>query len=202
MKSISKMTIKELKAYIKENTISVNKALESYYESGEDISTVNKQISKLKQLSGISKKDNRYIIANFRGKKKVELVRQARELTYFSNWDIDTPLGIEQASERERKAYEEFSSKKEFKNIEYDEWRGLVEAFGALGDKLNSYGYEHGNIAHLYSNIPKDERKVDIFKAMQDSVDNSPSLTVDQRLIDIDKRVRGLTDKDKDKDNV
>ena len=45
MKSISKMTVRELKAYIKENTISVNKALESYYESGEDISTVNKQIS-------------------------------------------------------------------------------------------------------------------------------------------------------------
>ena len=65
MKSISKMTIKELKAYIKENTTSVNKALESYYESGKDISTVNKQISKLKQLSGISKKDNRYIISNF-----------------------------------------------------------------------------------------------------------------------------------------
>ena len=137
MKSISKMTVKELKSYIKENTISVNQALKSYYESGEDISTVNKQISKLKQLSGISKKDNKYIIANFRGKKKVELVRQARELTYFSNWDIDTPLGIEQASERERKAYEDFSSKPEFKNIEYDEWRGLVEAFGALGDKLN-----------------------------------------------------------------
>ena len=73
------MTVRELKAYIKENTISVNKALESYYESGEDISTVNKQISKLKQLSGISKKDNRYIIANFSGKNKVELVRQARE---------------------------------------------------------------------------------------------------------------------------
>ena len=54
MKSISKMTIKELKAYIKENTTSVNKALESYYESGKDIATVNKQISKLKQLSGIS----------------------------------------------------------------------------------------------------------------------------------------------------
>ena len=67
-----------------------------------------------------------------------------------------------------------------------------MEAFGALGDKLNSYGYEHGNIAHLYSNIPKDERKVDIFVAMQDSVDDSPSLTVDERLIDIDKRVRGL----------
>ena len=192
MKSISKMTVKELKAYIKENTTSVNKALESYYESGQNIATVNKQISKLKQLSGISKKNNRYIIANFRGKKKVELVRQARELTYFSNWDIDTPLGIEQASERERKAYEDFSSKHEFKNIEYDEWRGLVEAFGALGDKLNSYGYEHGNIAHLYNNIPKDERKVDIFRAMQDSVDDSPSLTVDERLIDIDKRVRGL----------
>lgn len=192
MKSISKMTVSELKAYIKENTTSVNKALESYYESGQDIATVNKQISKLKQLSGISKKDNRYIIANFRGKKKVELVRQARELTYFSNWDIDTPLGIEQASERERKAYEDFSSKPEFKNIEYDEWRELVEAFGALGDKLNSYGYEHGNIAHLYSNIPKDERKVDIFVAMQDSVDDSPSLTVEERLIDIDKRVRGL----------
>lgn len=192
MKSISKMTVRELKAYIKENTTSVNKALESYYESGQDIATVNKQISKLKQLSGISKKDNRYIIANFRDKKKVELVRQARELTYFSNWDIDTPLGIEQVSERERKAYEDFSSKPEFKNIEYDEWRGLVEAFGALGDKLNSYGYEHGNIAHLYNNIPKDERKVDIFRAMQDSVDDSPSLTVDERLIDIDKRVRGL----------
>ena len=192
MKSISKMTIKELKTYIKENTTSVNKALKSYYESGEDISTVNKQISKLKQLSGISKKDNRYIIANFRGKRKVELVRQARELTYFSNWDIETPSGIERASEKELKAYETFSSRPEFQDIDFSEWRSLVEAFGALGDKLNSYGYEHGNIAHLYNNIPKDERKVDIFRAMQDSVDDSPSLTVDERLIDIDKRVRGL----------
>ena len=186
------MTIKELKAYIKENTTSVNKALESYYESGKDIATVNKQISKMKQLSGISKKDNRYIIANFRGKRKVELVRQARELTYFSNWDIDTPSGIEKASEKELKAYETFSSRPEFQDIDFSEWRSLVEAFGAFGDKLNSYGYEHGNIAHLYNNIPKDERKVDIFKAMQDSVDDSPSLTVDERLVDIDKRVRGL----------
>ena len=186
------MTVRELKAYIKENTIRVNKALESYYESRQDIATVNKQISKLKQLSGISKKDNRYIIANFSGKNKVELVRQARELTYFSNWDIDTPSGIERASEKELKAYETFSSRPEFQDIDFYEWRSLVEAFGAFGDKLNSYGYEHGNIAHAYSQIPKDERKVDIFKAMQDSVDDSPSLTVDERLIDIDKRVRGL----------
>ena len=192
MKSISKMSIKELKAYIKENTTSVNKALESYYESGQDIATVNKQISKLKQLSGISKKDNRYIIANFSGKNKTELIRQARELTSFSNWDIDTPSGIERASEKELKAYETFSSRPEFQDIDFSEWRSLVEAFGAFGDKLNSYGYEHGNIAHAYSQIPKDERKVDIFKAMQDSMHETPSLTVDERLIDIDKRVRGL----------
>lgn len=192
MKSLSKMTVKELKSYIKENTISVNQTLKSYYESGEDISTVNKQISKLKQLSGISKKNNKYIIANFRGKRKVELVRQARELTYFSNWDIDTPRGIEKASEKELKAFETFSSRPEFQNIDFNEWRSLVEAFGAFGDKLNSYGYEHGNIAHTYSQIPKDERKVDIFKAMQDSMHETPSLTVDERLIDIDKRVRGL----------
>ena len=192
MKSLSKMTVKELKSYIKENTISVNQTLKSYYESGEDISTVNKQISKLKQLSGISKKDNKYIIANFRGKRKVELVRQARELTYFSNWDIDTPRGIEKASEKELKAFETFSSRPEFQNIDFNEWRSLVEAFGAFGDKLNSYGYEHGNIAHTYSQIPKDERKVDIFKAMKDSMNEASSLTVDERLVDIDKRVRGL----------
>ena len=192
MKSISKMTVRELKAYIKENTVSVNKALESYYESGQNIATVNKQISKLRQLSGISKKNNNLIIANFRDKRKIDLIRQARELTYFSNWDIDTPSGIERASEKELKAYETFSSRPEFQNIDFDEWHSLVEAFGAFGDKLNSYGYEQGNIAHAYSQIPKDERKVDIFKAMQDSMKNSPSLTVNERLIDLDKRVRGL----------
>ena len=192
MKSLSKMTVKELKAYIKENTISVNKSIESYYESGQNIATVNKQISKLRQLSGISKRNNNLIIANFRGKRKIDLLRQARELTYFSNWDIDTPTGIAKASEKELKAYETFSSRPEFQDIDFYEWRSLVEAFGAFGDKLNSYGYEHGNIAHAYSQIPKDERKVDIFKAMQDSMKETPSLTVDERLIDIDKRVRGL----------
>lgn len=188
-KPFKKMTVKELQKVIREQTAQANKAIVSYNNADMSIAQVNVEIAKLQEFGAKGKKGG--IGLGFRGKKKMDLVRQARELKYFNEWDIQTPEGQRARSDAEKKAYEKFRNRPEFQGIEYEEWRSMVEAFGAVGDKLNSYGYEGGQIVQAYKEVPQSERKVDIYTAMTRSMDEHKSLSVTERMLDIIRIVKG-----------
>lgn len=188
-KPFKKMTVKELQKVIREQTAQANKAIVSYNNADMNIAQVNVEIAKLQEFGAKGKKGG--IGLDFRGKKKMDLVRQARELKYFNEWDIQTPEGQRARSDAEKKAYKKFRNRPEFKGIEYEEWRSMVEAFGAVGDKLNSYGYEGGQLVQAYKEVPQNERKVDIYTAMTRSMEENKSLSVTERMLDIIRIVKG-----------
>lgn len=77
---------------------------------------------------------------------KDEYKRYYRELKYGLEWDTTTENGRRQLELREQKAYNTF--KRKYGDIPYQEWRDLVETFGALGESmLNQFGSGTGSDA-------------------------------------------------------
>lgn len=194
--SVRDMTVNELKTFIRYQTGQVNLRLSDYDYNNE---LLNDELEKLKQFGGIGKagtKREGQLLLNFRGKQKVDLVRQASELRYFNKWDIYSNVGKNQLTEKEQKAYDSFVENYSKKGVTWskEEWRSMVEAFGSLGSELSSYGYGDANRkAGASSSRPlimaigraKDNSKLDIFTAMRMSVKNRPSLTQRERIKDI-----------------
>lgn len=195
----NKMTVKELKEFIRYQTGKANLSISEYKQNDFTNTMYDSGISKLQEVSGVNKKTGA-IALKFTGKNKAELVRQARELKYFNKWDIYSTEGKATLDEKSRKAYETFKENYG-DNWSEQEWRDLVEAFGSVGNAMHEFGYGDKDrkagatggeaLIQAVGDI-KDKAKVNLLTAMQQSVRESKGLTNRERIKDITDRMQGL----------
>lgn len=160
-KAYSKYTKKELIQMIREDTAELNKRIFEYRQSNVSFKDVENNIAKIKEISGsksgrqIIKADGKTYyrkteigVGKLNSKQKSELVLQARELHSFLQWDISTPEGQRQWEAREKKEWETFNKNFSEYGLTKNEWRDLVEVFGAVGESiLNQFGSGQGSNA-------------------------------------------------------
>lgn len=162
---ISKMTVKQLQEFIREQTKATNIKLYDIYQQNKIPSAVRTEIDTLKTKGIVSEKTG-YATLNFKNKTKVMLQQQARELDYFSNWQ-----GTETKVFRQQKDYKKYLSFKnkypdEFGDYTYQEWRDMVEMFGTVGDKIEQFGYE--NIKQIHIENITNGRKINMVKLIEE----------------------------------
>lgn len=132
-----KMTNKQLQSYIRQATTEINKTIGKRGTGSEQL---DKSIKWLQKSGGVKKvKDkNKNVIEqvgfNFKGKKKDDLLRQARMLKQHIAFDIETREGKEFFKEKQLRAYTNF--KKLQKNISKAEYVKLVDIMGSLQNSL------------------------------------------------------------------
>lgn len=139
------MTIKELHAAIKEQTIEVNKRLVEYYEAGGNDKLVNKEIQYLRDVTGTSNRSS-FISMRTHRKRKAELEAQLSELRYFNEWDIFTPRGMAERTRREQQAWRSYK-RNTGSRLQFDTWRKMVTIMGTIGkDIFNQFGGSYSNV--------------------------------------------------------
>lgn len=103
---------------------------------------------------------------------KIDFARYERELEYALQWDMFTPYGRRQVEERERKAFDTFKRKSGISDLDYDEWRNLVESFGSAGKSVMEQFYRggqggNGDIVRVYKDAKEQGKDTNIGRAMQ-----------------------------------
>lgn len=160
-KPYSRYTRKELMQMIREDTAELNKRIFEYRQSNTSFKDVENNIAKIKEISGTKKgrqsiksdgktryRQTEIGVGRITSKSKSELILQARELHSFLQWDISTPEGQRQWEARETKEWQTFSKNFSEYGLSKNEWRDLVEVFGAVGESvLNQFGSGQGNMA-------------------------------------------------------
>ncbi len=146
-KSISEMTVKELKKYIRRQTKKANTRLKNIGKRKRGVSrAVTQELQYLKKQGIIGKRGRATL--GFRGKRKDELQRQARELDYFNQW-----TGAEKetvAQDKDWKKYQTFKSRHpEFASYSYQDWRDIVNVFASMENKLTEFEYEDTKRLHI-----------------------------------------------------
>ena len=187
-------TVKELQSEIRELTKQVNTRVASIKLTRELPKDVEQAVNYMKRLSGVktdvdkTTRAKQEIGLGLKGKKKTELVRQARELSSFLRWDIESEEGLRQLEAREKTEWESFE--KNHPGWTYEDWRKFVEVSGALGsDIINKFGSET-----IASDFLKRIRTNDVeltdgdkyIKAMMDSIKESEGAGLSQtELVDL-----------------
>ena len=160
-KPYSKYTRKELMQMIREDTAELNKRIFEYRQSNKRFNDVENNLAKIKEISGTKKgrqsikadgktryRQTEIGVGSITSKSKSELILQARELHSFLQWDISTPEGQRQWEARETKEWETFNKHFSEYGLTKNEWRDLVEVFGAVGESvLNQFGSGQGSNA-------------------------------------------------------
>ena len=175
------MNVKELKKYIKRLTKKANTRIRNIGKRKKVSKAVSDELEYLKQKGIIGKSGT--AIYDFRGKRKIDLQAQARELEYFNQWKGSETKVI--ARKQDLKKYETFiQNNPEFANYSYQEWEELVTMFGQVQDKLNSFGYEDMKQLHLESRAR--ESKKDFVSTMRKIQENSKGAGLTQEdLVDL-----------------
>lgn len=146
-KSISEMTVKELQKYIRRQTKKANTRLKNIEKRKRGVSrAVEEELQYLKKQGIVGERGRATL--GFRGKRKEELRRQARELEYFNQW-----TGAEKetvAQNKDWKKYQTFKARHpEFSNYSYQDWRDIVNVFASMEDKLTEFEYEDTKRLHI-----------------------------------------------------
>ena len=190
--SYKKKTVKQLKEEIKSNTEELNRRIDEYRKSGKTLKDVEQNIELIKRISGVKKgrqaiKDDKKVIGyreveigtgDLNKATKSHLIRQARELQSFLQWDISTPTGQRQWEAREQAEWQTFNKHFSEYGFNKNEWRDLVEIFGAVGEAvLNQFGSGSGNqasgvLVREYKNA-NDIARANIVKEMHEVLKNS-----------------------------
>lgn len=105
---------------------------------------------------------------------KDEYKRYQRELEYALQWDIDTEEGRRQLEKKEQEAFDTFKDRFTF-DIPYQEWRDLVETFGAIGTATMEQFYRggangrgSGDLVRVYKDAREKKKKpADMLKAIR-----------------------------------
>lgn len=162
-KTISEMTTRELRKFIRKEVKKANTRLKNIGKRKRGVSrAVEEELTQLKKMGIINKRGK--AITGYRTARKEELVRRARELEYFNQWTGAEKKAV--AREKDYKKYESFiQNNPEFANYSYQDWRDLVNMFGAMDNKLTEFSYEDMKQLHLEA-TEKDTNK-DFIKAME-----------------------------------
>ena len=187
-------TVKELQSEIRELTKQVNTRVASIKLTREMPKDVEQAVNYMKRLSGVktgvdkTTRAKQEIGLGLKGKRKAELILQARELSSFLRWDIESEEGLRQLEAREKTEWESFE--KNHPGWTYEDWRKFVEVSGALGsDIINKFGSET-----IASDFLKRIRTNDVeltdgdkyIKAMMDSIKESEGAGLSQtELVDL-----------------
>lgn len=177
-KSISDMTTRELKKYIRKQVKKANTKLKNLKKRKRGYSkAVSEELDYLQQL-GIMGKRGKFV-TGYRTASKAELQKKARELDYFNEWKGSETIAV--AKEKDYKKYQAFINNPDnadFADYSYQQWRDLVEMFGAIGSELESYGYE--DMKELHKEMNDKSVKADIVSTMKKVQDTNKDKGFDQ----------------------
>ena len=187
-------TVKELQSEIRELTKQVNTRVASIKLTRELPKDVEQAINYMKRLSGVktgvdkTTRAKQEIGLGLKGKSKAELILQARELSSFLRWDIESEEGLRQLESREKTEWETFE--RNHPGWSYEDWRKFVEVSGALGsDIINKFGSETIASDFLKRIRTNDVESTDgdkYIKAMMDSIKESEGAGLSQtELVDL-----------------
>ena len=107
-------TVKELQSEIRDLTKQVNTRVASIKLTRELPKDVEQAVNYMKRLSGVktgvdkTTRAKQEIGLGLKGKSKAELILQARELSSFLRWDIESEEGLRQLESREKTEWETF----------------------------------------------------------------------------------------------
>lgn len=165
VKPISEMTTRELRKFIRKEVKKANTKLRNFAKRKRGVSrAVQQELDYLKQIGIIGKSGK--AVTGYRLASKAELQKKARELEYFNQWKGSETVA--RAKDKDYKKYQAFINNpdnSDFSNYSYQQWRDLVEMFGALGDELKGYDYEGMKALHLEMN--EGSKPVDFQSAMK-----------------------------------
>ena len=184
-----KMTVSELKKYIKEETSRINSAIKEYNNSKDENILLEKQYTKLHKITGKSRgKITDKLRLGYSKKKKLELLKQARYIERFEKFDIYTYYGKKRIEEYRRDNYNTLISNLKEKgydsDISYNEYINMVETFGSLGESALSK-FSSDVVVDLYSKASKKEKK-NLLKYMKEILaENSNKSLTQEDLADI-----------------
>ena len=187
-------TVKELQSEIRDLTKQVNTRVASIKLTRELPKDVEQAVNYMKRLSGVktgvdkTTRAKQEIGLGLKGKKKTELILQARELSSFLRWDIESEEGLRQLEAREKTEWESFE--KNHPGWMYEDWRKFVEVSGALGsDIINKFGSETIASDFLKRIRTNDVESTDgdkYIKAMMDAIKESEGAGLSQtELVDL-----------------
>ena len=187
-------TVKELQSEIRDLTKQVNTRVASIKLTRELPKDVEQAVNYIKRLSGVktgvdkTTRAKQEIGLGLKGKSKAELILQARELSSFLRWDIESEEGLRQLESREKKEWETFE--RNHPGWSYEDWRKFVEVSGALGsDIINKFGSETIASDFLKRIRTNDVESTDgdkYIKAMMDSIKESEGAGLSQtELVDL-----------------
>ena len=128
-----KWTVKEIQQWIREQTEKANKIVEKVFTGEYKDSKYKDEIRKVQKATGQKRSGlGRPISLLFRGKKKKDLLSQARKLRNF--FKADEAIRAEQESDkRAKRAYDTF--KENFGDIDRDTFNKMRDVFGGLNLK-------------------------------------------------------------------
>ena len=128
-----KWTVREIQQWIREQTEKANKIVEKVIKGEYADDKYNKEIRKMQKATGQKRSGvDKPISLLFRGKKKKDLLSQARKLRNF--FKADESIRAEQESDkRAKRAYDTF--KENFGDIDRDTFNKMRDVFGGLNLK-------------------------------------------------------------------
>lgn len=128
------MTIKELRAQIRQVTMDINKRLVEYYEDGKRVKVLDREIDYLKDISGTSA-GKTFLSMNTHRKNKAALTAQLSQLRQFEKWDIYTPTARREKEATARRAYKTYK-RNTGTRMKFKTYNKAVTIVGALGQKI------------------------------------------------------------------
>lgn len=166
-------TNEKLRKYVTWATSLVNKRLLEY-KAQVDIGVldesklVEREISRLQNILGKSRKRNAFFGVRYEKRRKQELLFKARSLYQFAKWDIYTPQAMREMEEKYEKAYKQFNIlySDYGSSLSREDYSELVTIFGVIGDEiLTQFGSD--TVANIYSTA-SESKKHNIISYMLD----------------------------------
>lgn len=174
--SVYEMTTRELRKHIREKTVEVNRRIKEYRDrikEGTDKTNVQveKSINILLESTAAPRKNKltgikEYNIPKgYKGgeiglglsyKTKGELQKQLSSLERFEKYDIFTPEGQREWSDKVRKQYETFIDRYN-SNMTEEEYEDMINTMNIVKNTIKDYGYEDfgKELARTYAKASK-----------------------------------------------
>ena len=166
-------TVKELQQMIREQTMDINRRLNTYYESKEQSKQIKREIEYLKEITGTSPRKD-YLAMNTHSKSKADLELQLTELRHFAEWDIETPGGKYERSQKELAAWRAYK-RNHASGLSFNSWRKSVAIMGSIDSSIIKWfgGDTNSAIEIVEDAVRKGRKTGDIMKAMQEVIEEN-----------------------------
>lgn len=169
-----KWTTEQLKAYIRQRTKEANKNINEYRDKVkkgdiEEYRSVENVIEKLRDKAGVKGRKGAEIGLGLSGKKKAQLLEQARGLARYKQFDVWSEDFKREQEEKTQKAYKSFKSNLLYQGVDvtYEEYKDMVSQLGTIGEAvLGKLDYEAA--LEQYSQALRSGKKINLVKIFND----------------------------------